>query len=217
MEPLAPAYRLIGFLFRCLLRIFFRQVRVTGLQHIPATGGGLLVAWHPNALVDPGLIYTQFPRRIVKLSGFADDLRDAWDSEANRGELDRLLAALERLRRRDVPIVVLAGDLHLHHLAHWWRGSDESRVIHQVTSSPLSNEPRGELTVEVGYGPPPVDPPDSFGGDFSARVRFFANRRGYAQIRLEPTPGGRPRLAVNYHVEQRVGQPLEAQGWVDLD
>jgi 1-acyl-sn-glycerol-3-phosphate acyltransferase len=65
MEPLAPAYRLIGFLFRCLLRIFFRQVRVTGLQHIPATGGGLLVAWHPNALVDPGLIYTQFPRRIV--------------------------------------------------------------------------------------------------------------------------------------------------------
>jgi phosphodiesterase/alkaline phosphatase D-like protein len=186
-------------------------------RHQPADGPLLLVSAGPlyNFLLSRG--YRKLVRRIVKLSGLADDLRDAWDSEANREELDRLLAALERLRRRDVPIVVLAGDLHLHHLAHWWRGSDESRLIHQVTSSPLTNEPRGRLTVEVGYGPPPVDPPDSFRGDFSARVQFFANRRGYAQIRLAPTPGGPPRLSVNYHIEQKVGQPLEAQGWVDLD
>ncbi len=65
MKPQPPAYRLVAFIFRCLIRIFFRQVRVTGLRHVPATGGGLLVAWHPNALVDPGLIQTHFPHHIV--------------------------------------------------------------------------------------------------------------------------------------------------------
>ncbi len=64
-EGLPRAYRLIGCLLGCLIRIFFRQVQVSGLRHVPAAGGGLLVAWHPNALVDPGLIQTHFPRRIV--------------------------------------------------------------------------------------------------------------------------------------------------------
>lgn len=32
---------------------------------MPDTGGGIIVAWHPNALVDPALIFTSFPRRIV--------------------------------------------------------------------------------------------------------------------------------------------------------
>ena len=65
MKALPRTYRLLAFFFRRLAGIFFRQVRVTGRRHIPKAGGGLMVAWHPNALVDPGLILTQFPRRIV--------------------------------------------------------------------------------------------------------------------------------------------------------
>ena len=65
MKPLPLAYRLIVACLRALIRIFFRQVRVTGLRHVPKTGGGLIVAWHPNALVDPGLIQTHFPGHIV--------------------------------------------------------------------------------------------------------------------------------------------------------
>ena len=48
-----------------LNRLFFRRIEVTGLEHIPATGGGIVVSWHPNAIVDGTLILTHFPRRIV--------------------------------------------------------------------------------------------------------------------------------------------------------
>jgi 1-acyl-sn-glycerol-3-phosphate acyltransferase len=40
-------------------------VEVIGLENIPETGGGIVISWHPNGLIDPGLILTQFPRRIV--------------------------------------------------------------------------------------------------------------------------------------------------------
>lgn len=47
------------------LRTFFRRVEVTGLENIPVDRGGILIAWHPNGLVDPALMYTFFPRRLV--------------------------------------------------------------------------------------------------------------------------------------------------------
>ena len=48
-----------------LNRLFFRRIEVSGLEHIPSTGGGVVVSWHPNAVVDGALILTQFPGRIV--------------------------------------------------------------------------------------------------------------------------------------------------------
>lgn len=50
---------------RLLLRAFFRRVEVSGLEHVPAQGGGIVVAWHPNGMVDPALVLSSFPRRIV--------------------------------------------------------------------------------------------------------------------------------------------------------
>jgi 1-acyl-sn-glycerol-3-phosphate acyltransferase len=47
------------------MRAFFRRVEVTGLGNLPETGGGIFIAWHPNALVDGALILSQFPGRIV--------------------------------------------------------------------------------------------------------------------------------------------------------
>ena len=41
---------------RGLLRAFFRRVELTGLGNVPDTAGGILIAWHPNALVDGALI-----------------------------------------------------------------------------------------------------------------------------------------------------------------
>ncbi len=52
-------------LFRLLVRAYFREVRVVGTEEVPRDRGGLVVSWHPNGLVDPGLILTTFPRRIV--------------------------------------------------------------------------------------------------------------------------------------------------------
>lgn len=50
---------------RRLLRLFFRRVEVAGLENVPAEGGGVLIAWHPNGLLDPALILAHFPRRVV--------------------------------------------------------------------------------------------------------------------------------------------------------
>jgi 1-acyl-sn-glycerol-3-phosphate acyltransferase len=50
---------------RFLVGLFFRRVEVSGVEHVPATGGGILIAWHPNGLVDPALIISCFPRRVV--------------------------------------------------------------------------------------------------------------------------------------------------------
>ncbi len=59
------AYRWIVAFFRLVFRLFFRSVQVSGLKHVPEAGGGLVVAWHPNGLIDPGLILTHLPRHVV--------------------------------------------------------------------------------------------------------------------------------------------------------
>ncbi|MGB5812009.1 MAG: 1-acyl-sn-glycerol-3-phosphate acyltransferase, partial [Polyangiales bacterium] len=50
---------------RFLVGLFFRRVEVSGTEHVPTSGGGILIAWHPNGLVDPALIVSSFPRRVV--------------------------------------------------------------------------------------------------------------------------------------------------------
>ena len=47
------------------VRAFFRSVEVEGLDRIPKDRCGLIVSWHPNGLVDPGLILTHFPQQVV--------------------------------------------------------------------------------------------------------------------------------------------------------
>lgn len=48
-----------------LLRSFFKNIEVQGLEHVPTDRGGILVSWHPNGLIDPGLILATFPHRVV--------------------------------------------------------------------------------------------------------------------------------------------------------
>lgn len=59
------AYPWIQLLLRTAVNLFFRRVEVAGLRNVPAEGGGLVISWHPNGLVDPGLILTQCPRPVV--------------------------------------------------------------------------------------------------------------------------------------------------------
>jgi len=62
---LSRTYRSVVAFFRFLSWLFFRRIEVTGLEYVPEKGGGILISWHPNGLIDPGLILTQFPRQIV--------------------------------------------------------------------------------------------------------------------------------------------------------
>lgn len=50
---------------RGLAHAFFRTVEVTGLEHFPRDRGGLLVAWHPNSLIDPTVLSATCPERVV--------------------------------------------------------------------------------------------------------------------------------------------------------
>lgn len=59
------AYGVVVRLVHLLLRMFFRRVEVSGLEHIPSEGGGILVSWHPNGMIDPALIFETFPRNVV--------------------------------------------------------------------------------------------------------------------------------------------------------
>ncbi len=64
MKP-SRVYRWIIGMFRVVLWAFFREVEVVGAENVPEDGGGILVAWHPNGMVDPGLIMTSFPRQVI--------------------------------------------------------------------------------------------------------------------------------------------------------
>lgn len=61
----STTYDLVVRLVHLLLRLFFRRVEVTGLEHVPPDGGGLVVSWHPNGMIDPALIFEAFPRHVV--------------------------------------------------------------------------------------------------------------------------------------------------------
>ena len=50
---------------RLVVRVFFAKVEVTGIEHVPEEGGGIIVAWHPNGLIDGLLILTSSPQPVV--------------------------------------------------------------------------------------------------------------------------------------------------------
>lgn len=65
LTPVDPGYRLVAAFTRSLVRAFFRRVEVVGLDHVPRDRGGVLVSWHPNGVVDPGIILASFPAQIT--------------------------------------------------------------------------------------------------------------------------------------------------------
>ncbi|HEX8298264.1 MAG TPA: 1-acyl-sn-glycerol-3-phosphate acyltransferase, partial [Rubricoccaceae bacterium] len=58
-------YRALRAIVRTLLHLFFREVTAVGTHHVPLDLGGLLVAGHPNGVIDPAVILSRFPGRLV--------------------------------------------------------------------------------------------------------------------------------------------------------
>lgn len=80
---------------RVLGSIFFREVVVTGEDNLPAAGGGVLVAWHPNGLLDPALILTSCPGQVVF------GARDGLFRWPGLGTMMRALGTVPIYRRKD--------------------------------------------------------------------------------------------------------------------
>lgn len=58
------AYRILAWFLRIVTRVFFRQIEVVGLEHVPETGPVLFAGNHPNSLIDPILIITNCGRKV---------------------------------------------------------------------------------------------------------------------------------------------------------
>jgi 1-acyl-sn-glycerol-3-phosphate acyltransferase len=58
------AYRILAWFLRLVTRVFFRQIEVVGLEHVPTTGPVLFAGNHPNSLIDPILIITTCGRKV---------------------------------------------------------------------------------------------------------------------------------------------------------
>ena len=52
-------------LFGRSLRVFFRRIEVEGAENLPPSGGGILIAWHPNAVIDGMLLAAECPRPLT--------------------------------------------------------------------------------------------------------------------------------------------------------
>ena len=59
------SYRLARRFVRALLGLFFREILVEGLENLPKDRGGLLIAGHPNGLIDPALMLVSFPGQVI--------------------------------------------------------------------------------------------------------------------------------------------------------
>jgi glycerol-3-phosphate O-acyltransferase/dihydroxyacetone phosphate acyltransferase len=60
--------RIIVALLRFTLRIYFRRVEVSGLEHVPLDTPVIFVLNHPNALVDPAFLLCLAPRKVSFLA-----------------------------------------------------------------------------------------------------------------------------------------------------
>jgi glycerol-3-phosphate O-acyltransferase/dihydroxyacetone phosphate acyltransferase len=60
--------RIIVALVRLALRIYFKRIEVTGLDHVPLETPVIFVLNHPNALVDPVFLLCLAPRRVSFLA-----------------------------------------------------------------------------------------------------------------------------------------------------
>ena len=60
--------RIIVALVRLALRIYFKRIEVTGLEHVPLDRPVIFVLNHPNALVDPVFLLCLAPRRVSFLA-----------------------------------------------------------------------------------------------------------------------------------------------------
>ncbi|MBK8810342.1 MAG: 1-acyl-sn-glycerol-3-phosphate acyltransferase [Acidobacteria bacterium] len=62
------AVRVLGAIFGIGLTVFFRRIELFNHEKLPQGSGLIFVSNHPNALIDPALLFVALPRRIAFLA-----------------------------------------------------------------------------------------------------------------------------------------------------
>ena len=60
--------RLVYIVFGITLTLFFRRIELVNVDKLPLKSGLIFVSNHPNALIDPALVFVALPRRIAFLA-----------------------------------------------------------------------------------------------------------------------------------------------------
>jgi glycerol-3-phosphate O-acyltransferase / dihydroxyacetone phosphate acyltransferase len=60
--------RLLHLIFGFAITVFFRKIELVNTENIPKKSGVIFVTNHPNALIDPMLLFTALPRNIAFLA-----------------------------------------------------------------------------------------------------------------------------------------------------
>jgi 1-acyl-sn-glycerol-3-phosphate acyltransferase len=60
--------RLVYIVFGITLALFFRRIELVNADNLPLKSGLIFVSNHPNALIDPALVFVALPRRIAFLA-----------------------------------------------------------------------------------------------------------------------------------------------------
>lgn len=60
--------RLVHAVFALTISLFFRRIELAGSENLPEKSGLIFVLNHPNALIDPALVFVALPRRIAFLA-----------------------------------------------------------------------------------------------------------------------------------------------------
>jgi len=79
-----------------VLGVFFRRIEVTGAGNVPSDRGALTVSWHPNGIIDGGVLLSYFSRPLVV------GARHGLFQWPGLGWILRRLGAVPIYRRRDM-------------------------------------------------------------------------------------------------------------------
>src|SRR5215213_7613637 len=64
----AFSLRLVYAVFGIALSLFFRRIELVNAENLPEKSGLIFVSNHPNALIDPALLFIALPRKIAFLA-----------------------------------------------------------------------------------------------------------------------------------------------------
>ncbi|MBC8647359.1 MAG: alkaline phosphatase family protein [Thermoanaerobaculia bacterium] len=166
----------------------------------------------------PPLLFGKTDQPIyVLVPDLVDDLRDQWIHGANVRELERFLSVCEILNReKRTKVIVLAGDIHVHHLVRCTRRSDGSSVFTQVTSSPIGNRPVSGLLKNVIYDHEDLKGPAHPGSPLDGRIQgdTLLARMGYAIVSWSWAADLTPDLSVSWRVLE--GDEMKEYGPFEL-
>lgn len=171
----------------------------------------------------PGFKDWRWAKRVVErnvqdVSGFRDDLEDAWASDPNHGQAEQMLDFLFSLQnprdgKKPLPVILLSGDIHAagYSTLYSYKAEHQERpAIEHVVSSPVASKPMNEL-IEAAYQHQVKSVPIGTSGKYFGQVSHHHCDRNMVVLSLRRfgSPSARNarteemQLKVKYYLENR--------------